>query len=137
MVPSVVAGYADTDAIEPGTVYSDESCIVEASNAITMSSDSFADIPGLTISLSLARPATVLQIFQVDFSRTDWRLISFRPVCDGSAKNGISRKTRFNPQNVFLVALWPGLSAGSHIFKVQSTAGTLRNRKHCLVIMRI
>ena len=138
-MPVVVAGYADTDTIVPGTVYSNESTMVQASDTITISSDSFTDIPGLTISLNLARPSAVLQLAQIDFQREYFQQISFRPLCDGQAKNGISRVLRFSTswQNVFLVALWPGLSAGSHIFKVQATKGTLKNRKHCLVIMRI
>ena len=138
-MPVVVAGYADTDAIAPGTVYSDESTIVQASDTIAMSSDAFTDIPGLTISLTLTRPSAVLQLVQVDFQREYFQKIAFRPLCDGQAKNGISRALRFSDiwQNVFLAALWPGLSAGSHIFKAQATKGTLKNRKHCLVIMRI
>lgn len=139
MLPVVVAGYADTDAIAPGTVYSDESCIVEASDTVSMTSTSFTDVPDLTISLELARPSAVLQLVQIDFQREYFQTISFRLVCDAEAKNGISRALRFSDswQNVFLVALWPGLSAGSHIFKAQATKGTLKNRKHCLVIMRI
>jgi hypothetical protein len=103
----VVAGYADTDTIVPGTVYSDESTMVQASDTITISSDSFTDIPGLTISLNLARPSAVLQLAQIDFQREYFQEISFRPLCDGQAKNGISRVLRFSTswQNVFLVAL--------------------------------
>lgn len=147
-MPIVVAGAVDTEAIEPGAIYSEESCIAEADNTITLSGTSYQDIPGMTISLNLARPATVLQLALVHFIRSGFERISFRPLCDNQAKAGISRAPRYYSwQGAFLVALWPGLSPGNHVFKIQganiivyepnATTATLKNRQHCLIVMRI
>lgn len=138
-MPVIIAGGIDTDSIPPDTVYSDESCVVEASNIISITSESFVDIADLTISLTLGKSAAVLQLAQVDFQRECFQPISFRTTCDQQVMVGIKRQLRFSTswQNAFLVAFWPGLSAGIHVFKVQCTKGALRNRKHCLVIMRI
>lgn len=141
-VPAIVAGYVDTDAIAPGTVYADESVIAQASDQVPMSGSGYMDIPGLTVSLSLARPAGVLQIAQVDFLRgVAFGSYGIQLVCVGHPKSpkAITRVVAYSDvwHNLFMVMYWDSLAAGTHTFKVQGTAGTIKNRKNILLVMRI
>lgn len=141
-VPATVAGYADTDAIAPGTVYANESVLVQASDQVQMTGSSYADIPGLTVSLTLARPSGVLQIAQVDFLRgVAFASYGVQLVCVGhpDSPKAVTRVPRFSGvwQNLFVVMFWGDLAAGTYTFKVQGTQATVKNRKNCLIVMRI
>ncbi|MGE5594319.1 MAG: hypothetical protein ACM3X3_11670 [Betaproteobacteria bacterium] len=137
-MPAVVAGYADADAVSLGAVYSTESAIAQASDQVTMSQSGYADVPGLTINLSLARPSGVIQIAQVDFKGTAWQTFGVQIACDSNTRK-VTRAPRYSTywQHLFLMWHWASLAAGSHTFKVQCTAGTIRNRKNILLVMRI
>ena len=140
-MPAVVTLYVDSDAIEQGAVYSNESTWAYATNEVTLDHAGFADVPGLTINLSLALPATVLQIVQVDFRRgVDYGEFGIKLLRDGAEGTvPMYRRPRYGShwQNVFMMWGWAGTTAGSHTFKVQCTQGTIASRKNALIVMRI
>lgn len=140
-MPAVVPLLVDSDAIEQGAIYSEESTWAYATNEVSMSSSNFADVPSLTINLMLSEPATVLQIAQIDF-RTNAALAAFEArILRSSTVGGVQVHSapRYGThwQNAFLMWAWPGLAAGNHTFKVQCTKGTIASRKHILIVMRI
>jgi len=144
-MPAITPKLVDSDAIEPGAVYSDESTWVYATNEITLSHAGFADVSDLTIQLTMALPATVLQIAQVDFrTGVDYRDLGIELCCD-EMPEGIARpipmyrRPRYGAhwQNVFMMWGWAGVPAGTYNFKVKSTRGTLGSRKNALIVMRI
>lgn len=149
MMPAIIPLEIDSDAIMPGTVYSDESLIIEADDLVTMTHEGYTDMPGMTIVLTLNKPATVLQLAQVNFA-CNWERDAYfdeatyaipfvvRPACNDDEYVGVERRTiRATAQNVFVQALWPGLSAGAHVFKLRCTQGRIEGRKHALIIMRL
>lgn len=138
MSPSVVTLYADSDSIEQGAIYSNESTWAYATNEVVLSHGGFADVPNLTINLNLAMPAMVLQIAQVDFRSGG--TFEIQLLRDGVATLiPMGNMPRYNThwQNVFMVWTWANTSAGSHAFKVQCTRGTIASRKHAVIVMRI
>lgn len=139
-MPAIAAGRVGPDAMEPGMVYSDESCLARATDQQTLSHSNYADLPGLTINLSLARPAGVVQVAQVDFRKSSgFTSFGIKLICGGSTSSPMTRVVRFSGiwQNIVLVWFWPSLGAGAHTFKVQSTAGTIGNRQNAVMVMRI
>ncbi len=140
-MPVVVPLYVDSDAIEEGAVYSNESTWVYATNEVALSHAGFADAPDLTINLTLELPATVLQIAQIDFRRgVDYGDFGIRLLRDGAEDPvPMYRRPRYGShwQNVFMMWGWAGTTAGSHTFKVQCTQGTIASRKNALIVMRI
>ena len=144
-MPAVVPLYVDSDAIEQGAVYSNESTWAYATNEVTLDHAGFADVPGLTIDLSLALPATVLQIVQVDFRRgVDYGEFGIELYCNGMPESVVRpvpmyRRPRYGShwQNVFMMWGWAGVPAGTYSFRVQCTRGTLGSRKNALIVMRI
>lgn len=140
-MPAVVALHADSDAIEQGAIYSDESTWAYAIDEVALSHGGFADVPGLTINLTLALPATVLQIVQVDFRRgVSYGNFGIKLLRDGAEETvPMYRTPRYGShwQNVFMMWGWAGTTAGNHTFKVQCTQGTIASRKNALIVMRI
>lgn len=139
-MPALVPLYVDSDAIESGAIYSNESTWAYATNEVSMSGE-WVDVPNLTINLTLAQPATVLQIAQVDYRRgSDYSNFGIRLLRGGTVGGvPIYRRARYGAhwQNVFIMWSWAGTSAGSHTFKVQCSTGTIASRKHILIVMRI